>query len=251
MNKKVFIFLIIFLGLAFFGNANFVFAGTNLRVILEPDRLPPDPLFSEADFKPGDCVTRWVKLTNNTSINQIIGASITNYSDSGHMGDVFNVEIKEHDSGIVKFTGTMTDFSKAGEVILNSDARSGIEFQYDVKVCFQIDAGNPYQEKSLSFDISFSIQGPSESPTPTPCVTDCGGTGGDSDGGGGSTTGGGSYFLATSTSTPLPTPVGGVESAPGEVLGETTQKLPGTGLPPGILLLISPFAILPFLRKSR
>jgi hypothetical protein len=267
MNKKLFLFLIILLGFAIFGKPVSVSATpvSNLQVVLQTG-FPPTPLFLDADFKPGHCVTRWVKLTNRTSENQKIVAKLDGYNDPDEMGKVFDVVIKKHSSGDIIYSGTMKEFYDTDGVTLDPSAGSGIESQYDIKICFQTSAGNAYQGKTFSFDINFigiwggdsgesptptptSTTEPTTSPSPseTPCQTNCGGVGGDS---GGSITGGGTYFFASATNSPSPSPVGGAEATP-EVLGESTHRLPGTGVPPGFLLLISPFAILPFLRKRR
>lgn len=253
MIKKVFLIFVITAGLIITGNpgqVSAVSAVTDLEVIFDAGRRPPDPMFLETDFKPGDCVTKWAKITNRTTENQEIIAELKNYVDQHDMGKVFNIEIKKFGSTTALYSGTLREFFDFGKVILDSSAQPGVESQYDIKICFQTNApnDNDYQEKTLSFNIDFTGIWGGEGDN---------NVGGDADGGNGfSPSSGGGWSSSTGTTSPgivegVTASVSGGPAATGKVLGESTQRLPQTGLPFGFLLLAYSFAILPFLRKSR
>lgn len=175
------------------GLPNTASAGTYLEVMFETG-APPSPMFSEANFLPGDTVTRWAKVTNKTAENQEIVAKLGNYSNPDGLGDYFDVVVKEHGSAVNLFTGTMSEFAGLSELVLNASLAPNVEMQYDFSVTFRPETGNPYQEKVLSFDFNITLQGEEAGD----CVgADCGGgtivTYTSSSGGGG-----GSYYVSIS-----------------------------------------------------
>lgn len=119
-----------------------------------------DPLFSEADFKPGDAVVRWVKVSNNSGQTMPIAAEAINVFDDG-LGDVLYLEITEDSSTL--FDGTLAEFFDEGEYYL-SDVANGIQAQYDFSVTFHPEAGNDYQETTLGFDLIVGFQGEGGTP---------------------------------------------------------------------------------------
>lgn len=166
-------------------------AGTYLEVMFETG-APPSPLFSEANFLPGDTVARWAKVTNKTAENQEIVAKLGNYSNPDGLGDYFDVVVKEHGSAVNLFTGTMSEFAGLSELVLNASLAPNVEVQYDFSVTFRPETGNPYQEKTLSFDFNITLQGENAGGCEG---SDCGSGGGGSSTGGG---GGGSYATSIS-----------------------------------------------------
>ncbi len=149
MNKLIKIILIIsiFLPLAV------VQANDNLVVEFETETAP---LFNEANFLPGEGVSRWVKVTNNSGAAQRIATQPLNITDPNRLGDVLNLEIKE--GGVTRYNNALSTFFSGGENYL-SDLANGATAQYDFTVSFYPGAQNTFQGKSLGFDILIGFQG--------------------------------------------------------------------------------------------
>lgn len=115
------------------------------------------PLFSEANFLPGENITRWVKVTNNTPDTKKIAIEAINKSDPNHLGDTLDLVIKE--GATERYHGTLSAFFAAGQISLSSLAGNGGSTQYDLTVSFLNTSNNTYQEKNLHFDILIGFQG--------------------------------------------------------------------------------------------
>lgn len=133
------------------------------------------PLFSEANFLPGNEVVRYAKVTNNTGALKDIIAEAINVSDPDSFADALTLVIKEGATEL--FNGSLADFFDAGEVALSAVAGGGGTTQYDFNVVFNSSSGNSYQENILGFDIIIGFAGEG---------------GGEEGGGGGGGGGGGS-----------------------------------------------------------
>ncbi len=114
------------------------------------------PLFYETNFLPGDTITRWVKVGNNSGQTQKIATEAINISDLNNLGDVLNLEIKEGVTSL--YNDTLSNFFNAGEVYL-SDLANNSTTTYDFIVSFYSSSPNSLQGKSLSFDILIGFQG--------------------------------------------------------------------------------------------
>jgi len=156
---------------------------------------PPLPLFSEANFLPGDSVTRYIKVKNNSTDVFKIATKADNWIDDG-LGDVLNLEIKE--GGVSLYNKKLSEFFSNGEVFLSDLAGNGTPAQYDYIISFNPVAGNAYQGKNLKFDILIGYQSPAPS-------------------GGTYTFVGGGYSTTTTISSTTTT-------IPGEVRGEATKR---------------------------
>ena len=116
------------------------------------------PLFNEANFLPGDSVTRFVKVTNNTADTQQITTSAGNVSNPDNFASQFNLTIKQ---GITTlYNDTLANFFVSSSVSLSDLAGgAGNMNQYDFTATFNPSAGNDYQNKSLGFDLLISAVG--------------------------------------------------------------------------------------------
>ena len=79
-----------------------------------------DPLFNEANFLPGQSVTRWVKVTNNSGENQKIGVKAINVNDPDNFGSVLQIVISENGTDLYGgTTGTkyLSDFLEMAKFI--------------------------------------------------------------------------------------------------------------------------------------
>ncbi|MDD5146322.1 MAG: fibronectin type III domain-containing protein [Candidatus Pacebacteria bacterium] len=114
------------------------------------------PLFSEANFLPGNILTRWAKVTNNDTTSHKIAAETINETDPDHFASQLDLTIKEASTTL--FSGTLADFFAVGEKIL-SDLPAGQTTQYDFTIAFKPGADNNYQGKTLGFDMIIGFQG--------------------------------------------------------------------------------------------
>src|SRR3989344_380304 len=145
------------------------------------------PLFQELNFLPGDSVTRWDKVTNNTSGAEDIIVDAINVSDPDNFGSAFSILIKEGATTV--YSGTLAGLFSAGEVLLSNVPGNGGQAQYFFTAQFLGPSGDEFQEKTLGFDllVGFSggtVDGPGEQPV-TIVTTSIGGEGGGGGGGNG------------------------------------------------------------------
>ncbi len=123
---------------------------------------------------PGDSVTRWVQVTNNSGGSVNMGVQLNPFNDLDGLGSQLDTVIKE--GANVLYTGTLAALYAAGEVSLSPLANTATT-QYDISVTFNPTAGDPYQGKSVGFDFIIGSLGVA-TPTPTPLGSGGGGGGG-------------------------------------------------------------------------
>lgn len=181
MNYKNITILIIFvlaLFVAAFGISPTAAYAENLVVQFEAD-----PLFSEANFLPGNEVARTTGVTNNSESSQDIIVEAVNATDDDGLGDELNLVIKEGSTTL--YSDTLGTFLRAGEVSLSS-LGAGNSTTYSFGVTFNSGSDNDTQATNLGFDLCVGFEGGE---------TNCGGTviggEGESGGGGGGGSGGG------------------------------------------------------------
>jgi len=152
---------------------------TNLTVGFEQS-----PLFSEANFLPGQAITRYVDVTNNTSESKIIGVEAKNYTSCSTdcLADQLKLKITD---GINTLYGevSLTEFFAAGEKKL-SELSAGGTTKYYFTITFLPESGNQYQNNQVGFDFDIGIFGQET-------IGGGGDTGGGGGGGGGGSSGGG------------------------------------------------------------
>lgn len=179
MNKKL---LRILLLLLFIGGVGFhlksqgqvlgdrVEAVGNLLFKYLGVKIDGAPLFVIEDFKPGDCVTRIVDVENNATTDSDVAVRSVNEIDLDSLSTVFTITIKE---GVTVLYNKHLD-----EFFADSDAVDGVPLStvpgesstsYEFTVCFDIDAGNEFQEKSVQFDLKFGEITPPPIPLPAVC----------------------------------------------------------------------------------
>ncbi len=135
------------------------------------------PLFNEASFAPGETISRFVKVKNNTSITQKVVAETINENNQDDLAKEFNLAIKEHDAETNLWNGTLAEFFTAGETYL-SDLPANTEKQYDFSATFDPNAGNDYKGKKLGFDFLIGFQGQEGDGVKTQDIPVSGGGGG-------------------------------------------------------------------------
>jgi len=155
MMKKTKLSLLIIVGFLFTVPSLSFAVTSGLQVVFEKT-----PLFSEANFLPGEAISRWVKVTNNSGELQKIGVNVINFTpgcaNSYCLADALDLTIKNGSSDL--YHGTLSDFYNAGEIYL-SDLSNGQTTQYDFSIVFLPESGNDYQSLSTSFDFEIGFFG--------------------------------------------------------------------------------------------
>lgn len=166
------------------------FAGSALAGAVTPlvVQFQNNPLFSEANFLPGSEVVRTVGVTNNSDTSQAVMVEAINVVDTGGLGDKLNLLIQE--GGVTKYSGTLGQFLRAGEVAL-SPLATGVGTTYSFTVTFDSGANNDTQNTTLGFDLCVGFSGGDKRCGNTTVVDGGTGTGDTNTGtGGGGGTGG-------------------------------------------------------------
>ncbi|MGE5393075.1 MAG: hypothetical protein ACM3NH_05020 [Candidatus Saccharibacteria bacterium] len=168
-----------------------------------------EPLFTEANFAPGEQVTRWVKIANQSDNDRQAGLLLFNLVDPGHLGDAISLSVSSN--GTELFRKTLSELSSQQETSLGIVAGKETR-QYDLTATMDQTAGNGVQGQTLSFDITFGLSDRQEEEVHT-------------FGGGG----GGVVLIPNNPNPPAPPEPGNPEE-PGIVAGETTENpLPPQG----------------------
>ncbi|MDD5433728.1 MAG: hypothetical protein PHE77_03720 [Candidatus Pacebacteria bacterium] len=118
------------------------------------------PLFKEANFLPGDGITRFIKVQNNDTVSHKIIVETINETDPDNFAKELNLVIKKGSD--VLYSNTLKEFFDTGEYYLE-DLTNGSQAQYDFTISFKENTGNEFQEKSLGFDILIGFQGGEQS----------------------------------------------------------------------------------------
>jgi len=148
MNKKI-IFITIMGALLFWATP--VFA-QNLVV-----DFGTTSLFNEANFLPGQSVTRCVNVTNNSGETKKIGLEIIDnlLCSTDCLSDKLDLVVSQSTTIL---SGSLTTFYGAGEQIL-SDLNTGDTTTYCFSMTFNPDAGNTYKNSSADFNIKIGFFG--------------------------------------------------------------------------------------------
>ncbi len=150
ITKTILIFSVVFIGISLFV-APPALAAANLVVNFENS-----PLFNEANFVPGESVSRWVKVANNSGSAQRIAAETVSENNPDNFASKLNLTIKE--GATVIFNNTLAAFFDQGETYLSSLSIGG-QTQYDFIITFDSGANDDYQGKILGFDIIIGFEG--------------------------------------------------------------------------------------------
>jgi hypothetical protein len=143
------------------------FAGQANAQIPPTIQFENTPLFGEASFAPGNSVSRWVKITNNTDVvhRSVVRALSVNNDDN--LGDVIMLEIKQGD--VVIFNDTFSNFFAESEVIL-PQVGIGETNTIDFIATFTSGAGNEYQNDNMNFSLNVGLEDVAESTDTTTTI---------------------------------------------------------------------------------
>lgn len=123
-----------------------------------------EPLFNEANFLPGDAVSRWIKVENLGTETKQVATRAINYPDPVGTDDLsraLKMTIKKN--GIQIWIGTLYEFFLEDMLDLTSIA-PGETHQYDYSVLFPEEKENEWQGKSTYFDIQLGYSDGSDNP---------------------------------------------------------------------------------------
>lgn len=113
------------------------------------------PLFPGSTvWYPGLSVTKQFTVKNNGSATHTVIADSTNEHSTGDLDNMMTVKLGS-------FDGTMHNFWNSGEINLG-DLTAGASQTYDMTVGFNAGAGNDFQNKSATFDLTIGFLGTGE-----------------------------------------------------------------------------------------
>ncbi len=147
----------------FFNGTSTVRASGDLTVIWG---VPEgDPIFVIANSAPGDVEERTVTVSNGAGSSRPVGIKASKTEGLGNLENVLQVIISEGATDLYggsSPTGpkTLADFfseSSSLEFIALSDLAPGASTNYKIKVTFDPNAGNEYQNTSVTFDLNIGI----------------------------------------------------------------------------------------------
>ncbi|QQS38474.1 hypothetical protein IPM62_03770 [Candidatus Woesebacteria bacterium] len=128
-----------------------------------------EPVFNMDDFKPGDCVERRINVNNVSGKTKKIFIKTKNIVDDASLSSVLSIVIQSNNNFLFGYPNpkTLTDFyhqsTPDGIYLLNLTKNTKADF--DIKICFDEDAGNTYQLTQTQFDLTFFAQ---DKDTPDP-----------------------------------------------------------------------------------
>lgn len=119
--------------------------------------VPHDgPLFTNFDFKPGDCDERTIKVQNTTNSKKSLTVRSLNVEETGNLSEALTMEISQNEN--VLYSESLEKFfddSQSLDGVVLDEINAGQTKFYKFKICFNIEAGNEYQKKTVEFDLKF------------------------------------------------------------------------------------------------
>ncbi len=162
-GKKYYVLFLVsfvFWGSLFFGGAALAQSDD---LIVEFQNGADKPLFNEVNFLPGESVSRWAEVANNSGQVQKVAVEAINISNpvidpgTGELfGDILTLKIE--DGSATFYQGTFSDFFSAGEFYLR-DINPGSSLRFYFTAFFEDSAENKFQGKNLGFDMLIGFQG--------------------------------------------------------------------------------------------
>lgn len=114
------------------------------------------PIFTDFDFKPGDCQERSIKVKNISKEKQRLTVRSKYVVDPGNLSEALTITILYQNSTLYEnsLKKFFEDSASLDGVVLD-EISSGDSKIYKFIVCFEINSGNQYQEKVVQFDLVF------------------------------------------------------------------------------------------------
>lgn len=138
--------------------------------------------FFPADkWHPGMIMSKTFSIHNTSGEKRTFGLSAFNESVSGNLDNIITLSVKETGKAQESWNGTVRELFTNDEISLEEILAGEIK-EFAMTFTMDLDAGNNYQDKSLSFDLNIGLLQP-----PADNGGDNGGDGGDGGGDGGGT----------------------------------------------------------------
>jgi len=124
--------------------------------------LEGKPIFNVSNFLPGDVKTEKIRVTNCTNETQTVASKVIhldkgcNISKEYCLADKLILTITPLNNLSPSYSGSLTEFYNAGEVVL-SEIESRGEAEYNFSVYFDKDAEKEYQSLTTSFDVEIGF----------------------------------------------------------------------------------------------
>lgn len=147
------------------------------------------PIFTLDDFKPGDCEVHEITAKNTTKESQNLTVWSFGIDETGGLSSALTLQISENTSHLYSqsLDKFFDDSKTANGLVLTSIPKNSTK-KISFKVCFDINAGNEFQEMYVEFDLAFGsaaspmithkpkptlkpTQTPKPAPTPKPVPT--------------------------------------------------------------------------------
>jgi hypothetical protein len=151
-------FAVLLFAVLFFLVPAFSFAESEPRLEV---RFESTPLFQNANFIPYDEVSRFVKVTNHTDLNQGVIVEAINYSSCPLFAVCFakKLHLKITSGAEVYFDKPLSEFYGAGAISLGS-MNAGATKQFDFRVVFEGSTDdNDFQKSTTNFDLLIGFAG--------------------------------------------------------------------------------------------
>lgn len=158
--------LLIFLGTI----SSRVFAA-DLDIVCDATSCSPSTVssfFPAETWYPGKTMVKTLKIANKSSSNQPFGVDVINIITTGTIDQIMSLSIKQVSLDTVVWSGTLSEFYNAGELILAYlPAESSDDFSFTVT----LDSSSTNQNQSTSFDLLLGFISPTITPPTTPTST--------------------------------------------------------------------------------
>lgn len=124
-----------------------------------------NPIFTLSNFAPGSSESRTVNITNGAASPRPVGIRGIQTSDPGNLASVLTIVIKKNGTDIYGGTSptgakTVSQFftdSTLPDFVSLTTLNPAASATYSITVTFQTSAGNPFQNKTLIFDLKIGI----------------------------------------------------------------------------------------------
>jgi Ca2+-binding RTX toxin-like protein len=117
-----------------------------------------EPMFNESNIAPGFVTTKYVTVQNQDATPRSVAIKGLKKIDQANISGVMHIEIKSN--GNVLYSDTSKNFFSASNSpfgVYLSNLDSGESADYDIKISFDEEAGNPFQNKKVVFDLQIGI----------------------------------------------------------------------------------------------
>jgi hypothetical protein len=140
------------------GNVKEVYAVDPL-IVTYAGGPPPSPMFYVTGMLPGDEEEKVFNVLNDSVETEAVTMEGVKTEELKDFADILDIEITDLSTSTVIFTGKLQDFFNQLPFSIGVFP-AGVDKDFRVKVKFPSEAGNPYQEAKVVFDIMWHTAAP-------------------------------------------------------------------------------------------